>query len=209
MEQIRENARRPAEAPTSRLEPLSSPAIIGRRLRTSSSFVLARALTGACRCGRSSLTCGRTAARNAAAAGKPAPPPARRSPGHRGSPPRSLDKRFPHGWQIWPHAPRPASRLATARIKGVGCGRVLPRLPAGSSLRVLIEAVEFLVALGQSFRRLPGRAVCLIGCERFVRSPRRAPVCGLCAGWAAVGQAGGAKNSRAIPSGSRKETPEP
>ena len=100
-EHARENARRPAEAPTSRLEPLSSPAIIGRRLRTSSSFVLARALTGACRCGRSSLTCGRTAARNAAAAGKPAPPPARRSPGHRGSPPRSLDKRFPHGRSIW------------------------------------------------------------------------------------------------------------
>jgi len=49
----------------------------------------------------------------------------------------------------------------------------------------------------------------LIGRERFIRSPRRTPVCGLGAGWAAVGQAGGAKNSRAIPSGSRKETPEP
>jgi hypothetical protein len=111
-------------------------------------------------------------------------------------------------WQIWPLAPRPASRLATACIKRWVAARA-SRLPAGSSLRVLIEAVEFLVALGQSFRRLPGRAVCLIGCERFVRSPRRAPACGLCAGWAAVGQAGGAKNSRAIPSGSRKETPEP
>jgi hypothetical protein len=45
--------------------------------------------------------------------------------------------------------------------------------------------------------------------ERLVRSWRRTPVWGLGTGWAAVGQAGGAKNSRAIPSGSRKETPEP
>jgi hypothetical protein len=44
--------------------------IIGRRLPASSSFVLARALTGATGCGRSSLTRGRAAARNPAAARK-------------------------------------------------------------------------------------------------------------------------------------------
>jgi hypothetical protein len=70
--------------------------------RRQSSFVLARALTGATGCGRSSLTHGRAAARNPAPARKDSttvPTPARRpQQGHRASPPCSLDKRFPHGW---------------------------------------------------------------------------------------------------------------
>jgi hypothetical protein len=64
---------------------LSSLAIIGRRLPASSSFVLARALTGANGCGRSSLTRGRAAARKLAAARKPSttanPGAITRSPG--------------------------------------------------------------------------------------------------------------------------------
>jgi len=57
-------------APASTTGRLSSHAIIGRRLPASSSFVLARALTGRYRCGRSSVTPAGAAARNPAAAKK-------------------------------------------------------------------------------------------------------------------------------------------
>ena len=62
---------------------LSSLTIISRRLRASSSFALARALTGATGCGCSSLTRGRAAARNQQLRGSPAQQPTPRLPGHR------------------------------------------------------------------------------------------------------------------------------
>ena len=92
----------------------SSLAIIGRRLRTSSSFVLARALTGANGCGRSSLTCGRAAARNTAAAREASTTTSPAiSPGHRDRPARPLDSDSPHGRLIC--ALRPCEPPHTAR----------------------------------------------------------------------------------------------
>src|SRR5215831_7590253 len=80
---------------------LSSLAIIGHRLPGSSSFVLARALTGANGCGRSSLTPDRAAARNQQLRGKPTttanPGPL---PGRWVSTARSVDSEGPHGWLI-------------------------------------------------------------------------------------------------------------
>ncbi len=62
---------------------------------------------------------------------------------------------------------------------------------------------------GRGFRRLPRRPPRphQLGTIRSRTAPRAG--LRLMRGLAAVGQAGGAKNSRAIPSGSRKETPEP
>jgi anti-sigma factor RsiW len=99
-------------------------------------------------------------------------------------------------WSDHRHGRRRSQPRRSARCFG---------LPGGSSLCVLIEAMGFLVALGQGFWRLP-------------RQPARPDQLGtirpragllLMRGLAAAGQAGGAKNSRAIPSGSRNETPEP
>src|SRR5215467_7130656 len=97
-------AHRPPEASTpvhGKPQPsgLSSRAIIGRRSRASSSFVPARALTGANGCGRSSLTRGRAPARNQQLRGNPAQQP---TPGDyqvTGPGQHALfDSESPHGW---------------------------------------------------------------------------------------------------------------
>jgi len=68
-------------------------------LPASSSFVLARALTGATGCGRSSLTRGRAAARNQQLRGNPAQQPAPGDYQVTGSGQHALfDSEGPHGW---------------------------------------------------------------------------------------------------------------
>src|SRR5690349_18331791 len=77
---------------------LSSLAIIGHRLPASSSFVLARALTGANGCGRSSLTRGPAASTETSSYEEPTttanPGPL---PGHWARTARSVDSEGPHG----------------------------------------------------------------------------------------------------------------